>query len=458
MSNCASPLTTPGVTGSLGDPVGDQTQPSDIPGTAQLRLTPSQSLKDAGLSISSMPNPTGLGFLKLGGNLLIPAEEKAIPVLSSTSSKPSEKPSMTVLSPAQSMREVADSSLRHHGTIASFAEGVSDCSSFPMNYRTTHYTEDIRSFVTSEASHVLSRTGVVETPNVIIRRTESEKFINNYRVIKLLGKGSFGKVKLVESTVSGCSFAMKIIKLNGNQNRQKREVAIQREVAVMKCVKHPHLVRLFEVLGDTSNGKLYMILQYISGGSIATKKTEFTIHTIPEVQLRRNARQLLSALKYLEMNVIVHRDIKPENILVDHKNDVFLADFGLSAFCADEVVSGVEGTPAFMSPEVCRGDAEVTGHLVDVWALGVSLFQLMYGVLPFVAPNMPELTRVIVCKELTFPDEDPSIWINTYKGICLDPVCPSKEFKVFIRGTLEKDPNKRWGIKRALQCEWINPV
>lgn len=296
---------------------------------------------------------------------------------------------------------------------------------------------------------------VVETSQVVVRRNDLCKTINDYLVLELLGRGAFGKVKLVESITTGQKLAMKILPAPKTKASDKRRLAIQREIAVMKRIKHPHMVRLHEVLGNMNSGKLYLVLQYVSGGTIAKKLTNTTVQPIDEETLQGQARQLLSALKYLQINGVVHRDIKPDNILVDRSGNVFLSDFGVSAVCTDEVVSGVEGTPAFMAPELCRGDAEVNGHLVDVWALGVSLFQLMFGVLPFIASNVMDLSRQIIGEPLLFPDEDPSRWARYVDEFGLPEVDVSDEFKEVMRGMLEKDPAERWGVRKILNSDWL---
>lgn len=335
------------------------------------------------------------------------------------------------------------------------ASGVLERSARP---KTTFYMEYSQSFRTWEVSQHMRPHAVLETSQVVIRRSERCKTINDYLVLGLLGRGSFGKVKLVESVTTGETLAMKIIPAPKTKVNEKRRKAIQREIAVMKRLAHPNMVRLHEVLGNTKSDKLYLVLQYVAGGTIAKKLTNNTIQPIEEETLRFQARQLVSVLKYMQINGVVHRDIKPENILVDEDDNVYLSDFGVSAVCTDEVVSGVEGTPAFMAPEVCRGDAEVTGHLVDIWALGVSLFQLMYGVIPFIASNMMDLSRQIISGRLIFPDEDPSRWLPFVDEFGLPDVEASVEFKEVIRGMLEKNPADRWGVRRILNSDWLAEV
>ncbi|RNF14183.1 protein kinase [Trypanosoma conorhini] len=353
-------------------------------------------------------------------------------------------------------------------------------------------------YVTRGASYSIStiqsrevQPCVKETAKTVIGRANHKKKINDYVVLRELGRGSTGEVVLVQHHETKDLFAMKIVTL-GNKFDQRRVNAIRSEIAVLKAVAHPHLVRLHEVIGDKNHNTIFMILQYISRGSIAHALTPTTVVPIPEQQLRLYTSQIVSALKHLHSKGIFHRDIKPENILIDDNERIYLADFGVSAICTPDGVRGVEGTPAFMAPEVCLGKPEVVGELVDVWALGVTLYQLMYGFLPFRAHTYQEMTRRIVGSPLVFPDERPKR-NSTDFGACgfsyldaihtftaetppdggdatqtgrdqdsteeLAPctVTSSSAFKELICGLLCKDPDCRWTLRRIDESAWLRP-
>ncbi|EKF31611.1 hypothetical protein MOQ_004547 [Trypanosoma cruzi marinkellei] len=338
---------------------------------------------------------------------------------------------------------------------------------------------------------------VKETSRTIIARKNQKKMINEYVLLRKIGQGSTGYVVLVQECESKELFAMKIVRL-GNKINWRRVNAIRSEITVLKSVAHPNLVRLYEVIGDKSHNTIFLILQYISGGSIAKTLSSGTIIAIPEAKLRCYTVQILSALSHLHSNGIFHRDIKPENILIDKEERIYLADFGVSAIGTANGVHGMEGTPAFMAPEVFTGNFELIGELIDVWALGVTLYQLMYGFLPFHALTYFEMVQRIVNDPVTFPDQvqvDESeradlgdfsyldeiegfMNTDTYLGFRYDgeddvdesekekyhndrdevtprAVRSSPEFKELIQGVLCKDPLSRWNLQRIWESAWL---
>lgn len=287
---------------------------------------------------------------------------------------------------------------------------------------------------------------VMETSNAIVGRDEDDnKTINNYVVLGEIGRGSFGKVKIAENLKTSEIVAMKIIRMDhfGSATAAQELVhrqRIQREIAVMKRVAHPNLVRLHEVIRNPASSKIYLVMDYIPNGVIAVKTSAITCHPISLDTLSGYAVQIVQGLRALHKNGIFHRDIKPDNILLGEGGKVYLSDFGVSVICAEDGVEGVEGTPAFMAPELCRGDAIVKGDLVDVWALGVTFFQLAFGELPFIADSPLQLTRKIVNAPVEFP---------TGRNV-------PAEFREVIRGMLEKDPSKRMTLSQLLQSKWLH--
>ena len=247
--------------------------------------------------------------------------------------------------------------------------------------------QDVR--VTAKSTHEL-RKEVDE---------EGSKMLNQYLVLDDLGRGSCGKVKLAFDTERNVTVAIKIVrKPSGSAFHYASQESIRREIAVMKKLRHRHIVALLEVIDDPAASKMYIVMQHIDNGAIGKVQPDLTCKAIAPKALLKYARQITAGLEYLHRHRICHRDIKPENILVNVNGEAFLADFGVSEMMGGKKgVQGKSGTLLFMSPELLR-DREADGYAVDMWALGVTLWGLLVGKLPFASEAeildmnfMPEL-------------------------------------------------------------------
>ena len=168
---------------------------------------------------------------------------------------------------------------------------------------------------------------------------------------------------------------------------------VKREIAIMKKLRHEHVLQLFEVLDDPKVNKMYLVLEYMKNGDLMqmTKGNARTnsCNALSDLQVWDVTRQVIKGLKYLHDNDIVHGDIKPQNLLVDKDYVIKIADFGISKMIdtndgEKEKLLETAGTPAFMSPELCAGLA-YDGYLADVYAVGATIFMLRCGHPPFVA-------------------------------------------------------------------------
>jgi serine/threonine protein kinase len=318
-------------------------------------------------------------------------------------------------------------------------------------------------------------SGVVETSNVFVSRDDDDnKVINGYVVLGQLGRGQYGKVKLAEHRDTHKLVAMKIIQLSRFRGAQFQKVRekVSREIAVMKRITHPNLVKLLEVLNAVDKGKMYLILDYIPNGPVAhIDASTGNCMPIPEASLKLYAAQMVAGLMALHRKGIFHRDVKPDNMLLGENNRLYIADFGVSVICSEEGVEGVEGTPAYMSPELCRGEKCVSGDAVDAWALGVTLYQLLFGRLPFVGETPLQLTRRIVNEEPSFAsvtrtsnsdddeeeDEDERD-VFSRKGPPKEEINPSPEVVTVIRGLLRKDQESRMTLRQVARSDWLRDV
>lgn len=246
--------------------------------------------------------------------------------------------------------------------------------------------------------------------------------LENFEFIKMLGKGTFGKVILCREKGTGHLFAIKIL---------KKEVIIAKdEVAhtltenrVLQTTNHPFLIAL-KYSFQTAE-RLCFVMEYVNGGELFFHLSRERIFS--EDRTRFYGAEIVSALGYLHEQGIIYRDLKLENLLLDKDGHIKIADFGL---CKEDITYGRTtktfcGTPEYLAPEVL--DDNDYGRAVDWWGLGVVMYELMCGRLPFYNRDHDVLFELILMEEVKFP--------RTL----------SQEAKDLLSGLLAKDPNKRLG-------------
>lgn len=268
----------------------------------------------------------------------------------------------------------------------------------------------------------------------------SEKSIKDYYAfVRTLGEGHFGMVLLAKDRRTREKFAVKVIKKQ-HAAEIRSMTLIQRELAILRLVSHPNIVRLYDLF-DTED-KLYFVLEYMHGGALyqvlSTEETHFT-----EERASLIIKDILHGLIYLHAKGIVHRDVKPENILTTAPRWPFqskLADFGLSNFLgnADALVSKV-GTPYFCAREVVTN--ETYGTKADLWSLGVVAYEMLSGRKPFEGSHTKSVLYAILDGRWGFPAPE---WNDI-----------SDEAKDFISSLICIDVTKRLSAEEALQHTWI---
>uniref|UniRef100_H2UD91 Si:dkey-16p21.7 n=1 Tax=Takifugu rubripes TaxID=31033 RepID=H2UD91_TAKRU len=237
------------------------------------------------------------------------------------------------------------------------------------------------------------------------------QYVGPYRLEKTLGKGQTGLVKLGVHCITGQKVAIKIV------NREKLSesvlMKVEREIAILKLIEHPHVLKLYEVYEN--NKYLYLVLEHVSGGELfdyLVKKGRLT----PK-EARKFFRQIISALDFCHNHSICHRDLKPENLLLDEKNNIRIADFGMASLqVGDSLLETSCGSPHYACPEVIRGE-KYDGRRADVWSCGVILFALLVGALPFDHDNLRQLLEKVKSGVFHMPHFIPPDCQNLLKGM-----------------------------------------
>nr|XP_010924072.1 CBL-interacting protein kinase 8 isoform X2 [Elaeis guineensis] len=257
--------------------------------------------------------------------------------------------------------------------------------------------------------------------------------VGKYEVGRTIGQGTFAKVKFAQNTETGESVAMKVLD-RATIIKHKMVDQIKREIFIMKLVRHPHVVRLYEVLA--SRTKIYIILEFITGGELFDK----IVHRgkLSEADSRRYFQQLIDGVDYCHSKGVYHRDLKPENLLLDSQGNLKISDFGLSAVPAEGVslLHTTCGTPNYVAPEVLSHKG-YDGAIADIWSCGVILYVLMAGYLPFDEVDLTTLYTKIEKAEFSCPS-----WF-------------SGGAKSLIHRILDPNPASRIRIEEIRCNEWF---
>ncbi len=216
-------------------------------------------------------------------------------------------------------------------------------------------------------------------PESVLKGLESEPKISDFNLLKELGAGSFGRVLLVQHKITQAKYAIKAIDKRNKANIQEKPY-FRREIEIMYRVHHPNVVKLFGHFED--NNYCYFIMEYIAGGNIYALVPKS--RSISTQQIASIMKDVISAVYFLHHMhpKIVHRDIKPENVLLDKGMVAKLTDFGWSNYMQGDIKrTTVCGTPVYLAPEIINNQ----GHdeHVDIWCIGVLLFELMAGFSPW---------------------------------------------------------------------------
>uniref|UniRef100_A0A9J7Z5Z4 Maternal embryonic leucine zipper kinase n=1 Tax=Cyprinus carpio carpio TaxID=630221 RepID=A0A9J7Z5Z4_CYPCA len=260
----------------------------------------------------------------------------------------------------------------------------------------------------------------------------TSELLKHYEVYETIGSGGFAKVKLGRHILTGEKVAIKIMEKKDLGDDLPR---VKTEIEAMKNLSHQHVCRLYHVIETSS--KIYMVLEYCPGGELF----DYIIakDRLSEEETRVFFRQIISALAYVHSKGYAHRDLKPENLLIDENHNLKLIDFGLCAKPKGGL--GLElltccGSPAYAAPELIQGKAYI-GSEADVWSMGVLLYALLCGFLPFDDDNYMVLYRKITRGKYSNPH-----WLSPASILLLNQM-------------MQVDPKRRLTVKQLLDHPWV---
>ncbi|XP_075502036.1 CBL-interacting serine/threonine-protein kinase 6-like [Primulina tabacum] len=255
-----------------------------------------------------------------------------------------------------------------------------------------------------------------------------------YELGRFLGHGTFAKVYHARNLATGDSVAMKVV---GKEKviRVGMMEQVKREISVMKMMKHPNIVELYEVMASKTN--IYFAMELVHGGELYAKVAKGRLLEDPA---RHYFQQLISAVDFCHSRGVYHRDLKLENLLLGEDGNLKVTDFGLSALSdhlrQDGLLHTTCGTPAYVAPDVI-GKKGYDGAKADIWSCGVILYVLLAGYLPFQEDNIVAMYR------------------KTYRGDFKCPPWFSPESRKLITKMLDPNPSTRISIAKILNSSWF---
>lgn len=254
--------------------------------------------------------------------------------------------------------------------------------------------------------------------------------------LEVLGHGNGGTVYKVRHKQTAAVYALKVV--HGDSDASVRRQII-REMEILRRTDSPFIVRCHGIF-EKPSGEIAILMEHMDDGALGSR-------TFPELSLSNIAKQVLNGLCYLHFHKIVHRDIKPSNLLVNRKNEVKIADFGVSRIMCRtlDTCNSYVGTCAYLSPERFDPDTyglNYNGYAGDIWSLGLTLMELYMGHFPLLPPGQRPDWATLMCA-ICF-GEPPSL-----------PEGSSEKFRNFLECCLQKDSSKRWTASQLLSHPFV---
>ncbi|KAG0370733.1 hypothetical protein BGZ54_004471 [Gamsiella multidivaricata] len=255
------------------------------------------------------------------------------------------------------------------------------------------------------------------------------KVVGNYHLGQAIGQGTYGKVKLATHALTGQQVAIKIV-------AKTHASIITREIYHWRCLSHPNIAHLHEVL--TTESKIYLVTEYCANGELL--EALIRDGRCRPALAKRWFRQICLAIQYCHSRKIVHRDLKLENILLDSQNNIKLIDFGFTRECeSKKLLESYCGSAAYTAPEIIVGK-KYSGPEADIWSVGVILYTLLAGYLPFDDDNEAIVQDKIVDLDYEMPSD-----------------LFSPDAQDLIRNILKEEPKERFSVEQILNHAWWTP-
>ncbi|KAK4265607.1 hypothetical protein QN277_026636 [Acacia crassicarpa] len=295
--------------------------------------------------------------------------------------------------------------------------------------------------VNRDGVRIVTETAVEAAPP--ITPLDNQLSLSDIDIIKVVGKGNGGVVQLVQHKWTNQFFALKVIQMNIEESMRKQ---IAQELKINQSAQCPYVVICYQSFYD--NGAISIILEYMDGGSLADLLKK--VKKIPEKYLAAICKQVLKGLIYLHHEKhIIHRDLKPSNLLINHRGEVKITDFGVSVIM--QTTSGQAntfiGTYNYMSPERINGSQNGYNYKSDIWSLGLILLECATGLFPYTPPDQGERWESIFELIETVVDKPP-------------PFAPSDQFSPefcsFVSACLQKDPTDRLSAQELMGHPFVN--
>ncbi|XP_019130302.2 serine/threonine-protein kinase SIK3 homolog isoform X4 [Larimichthys crocea] len=283
----------------------------------------------------------------------------------------------------------------------------------------------------SHSSRTSTATGCITNPGHTSATRPPPARVGHYEIERTIGKGNFAVVKLATHIITKAKVAIKIV--DKTQLDDENLKKIFREVQIMKLLKHPHIIRLYQVM--ETERMIYLVTEYASGGEIFD---HLVAHgRMAEKDARKKFKQIVAAVHFCHCRNIVHRDLKAENLLLDHNLNIKIADFGFSnLFSRGQLLKTWCGSPPYAAPELFEGK-EYDGPKVDIWSLGVVLYVLVCGALPFDGSTLQNLRARVLSGKFRIP-----FFMST-------------DCEYLIRHMLVLEPSRRLTMEQICKNKWM---